>query len=555
MAYIGFGYHMTFSTKKLIYPETKAEYLLSFLTAGLLAAIIAICIDVMAYLAIGPTSVGTWYNKYWMVFFFVCVFVPLSAFILRDSLGEKPENLFLIIILSVSLLFSWSTGTGQYSWDDGIHYRNVVIWSDPDNSIEFSTTENSIAKTTRVFEDGKNIEDIYDREFEVNYFDNDVCEVTETNKTLLTAYNKIAYFPSAFMMFVGESLNLPFSVTYILAKMAIAICYSLITYFGMKKLLTGKMLYAVIALLPTAVFLASNYSYDWWVNAFILYAFASLAGIVQDKTRKINALQGLIIPLVIIIGSFPKLIYAPLAILCILIPKERFKTKRDKYIFRGILLGIPSVIVIAACIYIYMNPAVLFSIIGSGDTRGGVDVNSPAQLEYILNNPLSYASTIITFLMPPIAHDAIGNTISGMLSPGGLKEVFTHYAYLGILPKYYCAAIIFLLGFTILTDKNKNINYKRGTWIFPLLIAIMLLIAIITAMYISFTGVGSQEVHGVQGRYLIPLLFPTLIWMGGSRLALSGKQSVATNYNTIVLFVMFVLLMFSWWQMFISFIY
>lgn len=546
---------MTFSTKKLIYPETKTEYLLSFLAAGLLAAIIAVCIDAVAYLAIGPTSVGTWYNKYWMVFFFVCVFVPLSAFILRDSLGEKPENLFLIIILSVSLFFSWSTGTGQYSWDDGIHYRNVVIWSDPDNSIEFSTTETSIAETTRVFDKGKSIEDIYDREFEVNYFNNDVYEVMEYNKTLFNFYNKIAYFPSAFVMFIGESLNLPFSINYVLAKMAIALCYSLITYLGMKKLLTGKMLYAVIALLPTAVFLASNYSYDWWVNAFILYAFGSLVGIIQDKKRKINALQGLIIPLVIIVGSLPKLVYAPLAILCILIPKERFKTRRDKYIFRGILLGIPSAMIIVVCVYAYLNPAVLFSVVGSGDMRGGADVNSPAQLEYILNNPFAYASSIITFLLPPIAHDAVGNTISGMLSPGGLKEIFTHYAYLGILPKYYCAAIIFLLGFTILTDKNKDICYKRGTWVFPLLITLILLIAIITAMYISFTGVGSREIHGVQGRYLIPLMFPALIWIGGNQLALSGKQSIATSYNTIILFTMFALLMLSWWQMYISFIY
>lgn len=546
---------MTFSTKKLIHPETKAEYLLSFLTAGLLAAIIAICIDVMAYLAIGPTSVGTWYNKYWMVFFFVCVFVPLSAFILRDSLGEKPENLFLIIILSVSLLFSWSTGASTYSWDDGIHYKNTLILNDLDESIEFSTSEFTQINTDH--QDNETaINRIYDREFDLNFFSDDTIQIIDAEKSSISFfYPKIAYFPSALTMCICDLLGLSFVTTFVLSKMTIALCYSLITYFGMKKLLTGKMLYAVIALLPTAVFLASNYSYDWWVNAFILYAFGSLVGIIQDKKRKINALQGLIIPLVIIIGSLPKLVYAPLAILCILIPKERFKTRRDKYIFRGILLGIPSTIIIVACVYIYLNPAVLFSVVGSGDMRGGADVNSPAQLEYILNNPLAYASSIITFLLPPIAHDAVGNTISGMLSPGGLKEIFTHYAYLGILPKYYCAAIIFLLGFTILTDKNKGISYKCGTWVFPLLITVILLIAIITAMYISFTGVGSQEIHGVQGRYLIPLMFPALIWIGGNRLALSGKQSIATSYNTIILFTMFALLMLSWWQMYISFIY
>ena len=232
----------------------------------------------------------------------------------------------------------------------------------------------------------------------------------------------------------------------------------------MRKLLTGKMLYAVISLLPTAVFLASNYSYDWWVNAFVLYAFATLAGIIQDDSRKISVLQALTIPLLVIVGSLPKLVYAPLAILCILIPKERFKTKRDTIIFRSVVLGIPIILAIALIIYLVINPNFISSILGAGDTRGGSNVNPSAQLEYILSNPLSYLQSIITFLMPPIGHDAIGNTISGMLSPGGLKEVFTHYAYLGILPRYYCAAIMALLLFTILTDKKEKypINAEHG---------------------------------------------------------------------------------------------
>lgn len=316
------------------------------------------------------------------------------------------------------------------------------------------------------------------------------------------------------------------------------------------------MLYAVISLLPTAVFLASNYSYDWWVNAFVLYAFATLAGIIQDDSQKISVLQALTIPLLVIVGSLPKLVYAPLAILCILIPKERFKTKRDTIIFRSVVLGIPIILAIALIIYLAINPNFISSILGAGDTRGGSNVNPSAQLEYILSNPLSYLQSIITFLMPPIGHDAIGNTISGMLAPGGLKEVFTHYAYLGILPKYYCAAIMALLLFTILTDKKREISYKRGTWIFPLIIVTIILIAIISALYLSFTGVGSHEIHGVQGRYLIPLLFPLFIWLGTSRLAIANKsETTMAIYNGSILTIMFIILMSSWWIMYIAYIY
>ena len=547
---------MTSIIKKLINPTSKKDYVVSFLLVSIIASSVAIGVDGLAYFTFGLTSVGTWYNKYWLAFFFVCTFVPLSVFLLRNHLCDKPEKLYLIIILCTSLLFSWSTGVSTYSWDDGIHYRNTLILNDFDESVEFSTAESEQINTDRQNNETI-IKNIYDREFELNYFSNDVAQIINVDKESISfLYPKIAYLPSAIIMCLCDFFGLSFSATFVLSKMAIALCYSLITYFGMKKLITGKMLYAIIALLPTAVFLASNYSYDWWVNAFVLYAFATLAGIIQDDSRKISVLQALTIPLLVIVGSLPKLVYAPLAILCILIPKERFKTKRDTIIFRSVVLGIPIILAIALIIYLAINPNFISSILGAGDTRGGSNVNSSAQLEYILSNPLSYLQSIITFLMPPIGHDAIGNTISGMLSPGGLKEVFTHYAYLGILPKYYCAAIMALLLFTILTDKKREIFYKRGTWIFPLIIVTIILIAIISALYLSFTGVGSHEIHGVQGRYLIPLLFPLFIWLGTSRLAIANKsETTMAIYNGSILTIMFIILMSSWWIMYIAYIY
>lgn len=542
--------------KKLINPTNKKDYAISFFLAAMIAIMTALVIDGLAYFTLGYTSVGTWYNKYWLIFFAVCAFIPLCSFILRKSLSAKPENIYLIIILSITLLFSWSTGTNQYSWDDGVHYKNVLIWADPDESVELSTSDFIISSTSKELTEGKEISSIYDREFELNYFDSDTKQILDVEKSGFNILTKVAYFPSAIILYICQVLNIPFSVSFVLGKFVIAVLYSLVTYLGMKKLITGKMLYAIIALLPTAVFLASNYSYDWWVNAFVLYAFATLAGIIQDDSRKISVLQALTIPLLVIVGSLPKLVYAPLAILCILIPKERFKTKRDTIIFRSVVLGIPIILAIALIIYLAINPNFISSILGAGDTRGGSNVNPSAQLEYILSNPLSYLQSIITFLMPPIGHDAIGNTISGMLSPGGLKEVFTHYAYLGILPRYYCAAIMALLLFTILTDKKREISYKRGTWVFPLIIVTIILIAIISALYLSFTGVGSHEIHGVQGRYLIPLLFPLFIWLGTNRLAIASKsETMMAIYNGSILTIMFIILMSSWWIMYINYVY
>lgn len=547
---------MVLAVKKITNPSDKKDCAILLLFAAITAAVISFGINISAYFIFGPTSIGTWYNKYWLVFFWVFSFVPLTIFVFKDSLVNKPENFYLIIALSVTLFFSWSTGTGLYSWDDELHYKNALIWSDLDENIELSTADSLIINDSKGELEEKDIASIYNREYELNSQNANVAQVLEVSKTISNYFTKIAYFPSSLVLAICQLINLPFSISFILGKISNGFLYSLITFFGMKKLITGKMLYAVIALLPTAVFLASNYSYDWWVNAFILYGFGSLAGIIQDPSQKISTLRAFKIPLLIILGSLPKLIYMPLFILCILIPGRRFKSKQDKYIFKGTLLGIPLIILVSLCVYTCANPSFLYSLVGSGDMRGGLDVNSPAQLEYIINNPLAYASSIVSFLMPPIGHDAIGNTISGMLSPGGLKEIFTFYAYLGILPKYYCAVIILLLIITVLTDKNKYVNYKHGTWILPFVITFCLLIAIISALYISFTGVGSHEIHGVQGRYFIPLLFPLLIWVGTNKLAIANKSNTTRAiYNCSILSVMFLILMSSWWIMYIRYVY
>lgn len=534
-------------------PKTKQQYMGLFCLAAAASAIAAIAIDFFAYLATGPTSVGAWYNKYWLVFFFICLFVPCCAFIMRKKLGEKPDYLFLVIVLSTSLMFSWSTGTAQYSWDDGIHYRNVLAYADPDESVELSVSEYAISYTTHEFPEKTSISSIYDREFQLNYFGE--IEKTEltVKKPITGMLTKIAYLPSAAVMFVCESLNAPFSLAFVLAKMAISLCYSIIVFLGMRKLREGKMLYAAIALLPTAVFLAADYSYDWWVNAFGLYGLATLASIIQNPDRKISLARAFSVPAILVLAALPKLVYAPLALLAVLIPNKSFKSRKSMLIFKSVMIGGPLLVCLCVVAYFATGHSIA-SLLGNGDMRGGSDISTVGQFEYITNNPVAYLSTLVAFICPPFAQDAIGNIISGYLAFGGMRECLTHYAYMGVLPWPYCMAALALLAFTALTDKRKDSNTGKFRWIFPSILFCVLLACVISSMYIVFTGVGSNEIHGVQGRYLIPLIYPLLLWVGGKRFALLGDDNtaLATKYNASILLLLFTLLASSWWIMYIS---
>ena len=69
---------------------------------------------------------------------------------------------------------------------------------------------------------------------------------------------------------------------------------------------------------------------------------------------------------------------------------------------------------------------------------------------------------------------------------------------------------------------------------------------IVTALYFEFTPVGLDTIHGVQRRYLLPLLFPLLAFVGPASLGLRGRAR-AGLYDGAVLSVMACLLLTSWW--------
>lgn len=73
---------MTLTLQKLINPTDKKDYAISFSLAAMIAIITALVIDGVAYFTLGYTSVGTWYNKYWLVFLqFALLFLCAALFL------------------------------------------------------------------------------------------------------------------------------------------------------------------------------------------------------------------------------------------------------------------------------------------------------------------------------------------------------------------------------------------------------------------------------------------------------------------------------------------
>lgn len=479
---------------------------------------------------------GWSFNYISVGFFFSVFFVASSLFVFRKDLGDKPERFFLCVLLTVSVFSSIAFATYRVSWDVESHYLFSLQFSDPDRYAELSLADAGMVDSTleyfSISSDGLSAQS-------EQY---DALDETDSGRTasasLTELYKRIASLPSSFVLWICDLLSAPFSLSYVLGRLPYALIYSFVTYFGMKKLLSGKMIYAVIALLPTAVFLASNYSYDYWVNAFSLYAVASVVSELQRPDKAMTMRSALSILLAFLVALGPKAIYFPLVLICFLLPKSKFDTDRLRLMFRW-----GAVFVCLIAIVSFVLPFVISASgpTGGGDLRGGSDVNSAGQVSFILSNPIAYARLLFEFLLG--TYLAVWNS----------ADFITFYAYLDHSSRLIWFALLALLIFVVITDKrdcDALVNCAKSR-VFVGAIFVVSLILVATSLYVSFTPVGHPTVNGCQPRYIIPLLFPLLVFIGSKKLGFDFSGRREAVYNMSVMSIMAVALVVGLWQVYI----
>ncbi|MCL1847423.1 MAG: DUF2142 domain-containing protein [Coriobacteriia bacterium] len=535
--------------------RTQRDKAISLGLLSLLSLGVAVIISFVCYIRIGLTSLGTWYSLPWVGFVFTLGFIASAFFVFRHEIKSKPENLFLVIVLSTTCFSSLSFGVHAPSWDVGHHFRYVVEWAKPNTEITLTTAEARMAYGPSLYDQEIEVYAGFEDQFTywaplglktLNEFSQalDRADSFIDGRTVKGSfpqlYQRISSLPASLVYALCTALGVPFSVKYMLTRLIYALIYSFVTYFGMKQLKSGKMLFAVVALLPTAVFIASDYSYDYWINAFTLFAAACLVRELQTPDQPITSKKAILMLGAFVLAFGPKAIYFPVVLLCLLIPRSKFSSAWSSRVFR--------VSVVALSLLIAASFAVPYFFItgpGTGDFRGGSDVNSTEQIRFILSHPLEYFQILFTFLFK-------------YYSLPTSREFIGLYAYLGFSSRMLWLSVCALITFTAITDKSEFdkpiCTWKSRTG--AILINVITASLIASALYVSYTAVGSETVAGCQPRYLIPLLFCTLVFLSSHRLAWPrSSEKLKTLYNAFVLAWMPFVYMVGLWQVFIRFLY
>ncbi len=444
----------------------------------------------------------------------------------RNAIGEEPEKVFvpiaIVLAIVVSALMPVATGV---SWDDQIHYDRTLAVS---YLISPEYTEADAKMLTPPYEEYGDGAVLF-RQTEEDYS----AYLGELQTLSGVLYRKcwgaesvdgcgtislvsIGYMPAAFGLWLGRFLHLPFFLVFVLGRIANAMLFLALVYDGVRRLKAGKLLVLSFALLPTVIFLASNYSYDAVVFGLISYGFLRMASWLQNDQLVLTAREAAVPPLAMAVGCCPKAIYFPVLFLLLFLPKRLFPSRGFR---RGYNIGV--VLLILALMSTFVLP-ILIGGAGSGDSRGGEGVNSAGQISWILANPVDFVCVI-------------GNYLVEYLSPSYSAEYTSHLAYMAV-PTLGAVPLVALLCISLI-DSNPcafelaKLRYK----VLGALLLVGTAFLVASALYVSFTSVGRETVAGCQGRYLLPLLIPALTLVANAKLDYKGS-GFALGIGSLVLF-------------------
>lgn len=422
-----------------------------------------------------------------MLLFAAGVSIVMFLLLFKETVGEHIEYAFLYIALAVGLVMAVGFPVQKVSWDEEYHFTSaynltfskvvmtpeIIYYGDAyeTGSLMYPKSEKEFAQF-KEFLDGS---DIYN-------YDNP----EQVQKGGFMGLSSIGHLPSAVGMNIARLFKLPLSYVYIFGRVFNLLFYVACCFFAIRYMKLGKRLLAVVALMPTNLFLACVYSYDAAVNGLLFLAAAIILSDIADEKAVFNLKKYALTMGLIFVASAIKIVYIPFVLLILIMPRDRFKTKKDMFIMKGLIIA--GVVFAVALLLFFVDLADFMS----GDLRGG-DVNVAGQVDYILANIPAVAALVVKSIVSSFVSYSIGNGAYGLVG---------HW---GEFP--FEILIIVSMCVIVLTDSSElmlNIKSRVGV----ALIMFATTVVVWLSMYIVFTPVGNPWIGGVQGRYFAPLRVP-----------------------------------------------
>ncbi|MBP3636484.1 MAG: DUF2142 domain-containing protein [Clostridia bacterium] len=432
-------------------------------------------------------------NPVRMLFFGLCAAAVYLLIILREVIAQKAEIGYLIIALAVGIFMciALPANTGV-SYDDGIHANRIFQLSRGKHTA-LTPAENALAgcEWSEVYEESHHHtwdtwidEQRYDAIAQTAAQD----QTLESEEVLQWMFSDAGYVTQAVGAVVARALRLPFLWQVRVIRLFNMLTYVALTYLAIRVLKRFKLTMACVALMPTALFLASNFSYDPTTNGLCFLGIALVVDAILDRRTLLTRKRAAAILLCILLGAMTKVVYMPLLLLVLMLPRSKFESQAAKWWFKTLAVVL-CIVAVGVMVLGVTNGSV-----GLQDDRAG-GADSAGQIAYLLAHPLTYLGTFFKVIFRDF------------------ELYFVHacrfaMGYVSAVSGTVSLVCLGLTLFTAFTDNDTSLGQKMN-WklrLGMLIVGGLAVGMVFTTMYVAGAPVGATEYWGVQGRYMIPMI-------------------------------------------------
>lgn len=294
----------------------------------------------------------------------------------------------------------------------------------------------------------------------------------------------VVYLPAAGAIALVRAFGADTGTVALAAKIGAALMYLAMAFVAVwfARRLRLRWLVFVAALLPAALFQASVISADTFCNGAALILMSMVLTMLMERAPVGRAtLVGLVAASVGVMLSKPT--YAVLVLLVLLLPVDVFGSRRTAMWFKiGLLAG--AAVLVGLTLFIASKGTVAVS---TQRPDLAATINAVEQLKGLLVNPIHGVTMVGTTVL------TYGESwVQGVVGLFGYNTIAVPYPFVVVTVLTLAAAAFYAE------------RLRRGPAWSVLVAGLLVGLAIIVWMYLTFNPVGAESAAGVQGRYFVP---------------------------------------------------
>lgn len=354
--------------------------------------------------------------------------------------------------------------------------------------------------------DGK-LDELVNREI-VSYQDmfnrfniKDNVEEQSLGYTTIALYSPICHLPQVIGILIARALKMNLEFQCYFSRISNFLIAVFILFFAIRYIPLKKECLVFLSLLPITFNELASMSADAITISSIAFFISYVMYLKFDSEKQmINKKDIIILTIFSIIVSQCKIVYLPLCLLLLIIPKNKFETSRKRNTIIFTIIGVSIFLNLLWLIYCRRFLA---------EFNAGVD--GSLQIKYILTHPIEYVLIVFRTINTYFQYNVLCLCGEGL----GSYNVQASVIYVIMCIVYY--------SFFIFVNYDKEIKIDLLSRIICVIVFISIVALIYTSIYMQWNPVKNVRVEGVQGRYFLPIILLTAFVIHNDSIKFEGK--------------------------------